>query len=239
MAISQKFEKHFVNISTGCPYGLNRQAVFRQAMFIKVDDGSMGEFLAHGYRRNGNCMYGMRCPDCSACVPIRIRPDRFVPNRIQRRVWKKNREVRIGVAPFTMSDENLALLDKFLRVRFPDGTSSAENYYSGFFITSMTNCFEIRYRIDSHLVGVAIVDGSAAWLNAVYFYFDPDLSARSPGIFNILNLIDFCRNLKKSYLYLGYYIEEIGAMCYKSAFKPYELLLDGVWREYPLQKQSE
>ncbi len=233
MAISQEFEKYFVNISTDCPYGLDNQAVFHQAMFIKVDDEAMGDFLDHGYRRNGSCMYSMRCPACSGCVPIRIRPDLFHPNRNQKRVWKKNMDVRMGVAPLTMGDENLALLDKFLRVRFPEGTSSAENYYTGFFITSMTNCFEIRYRIDDHLLGVAIVDGSSAWLNAVYFYFDPDFSARSPGTFNILSLIDFCCNRKKTYIYLGYHIEEIRAMCYKSAFKPYELLLDGVWHEYP------
>ena len=233
MAISWEFEKYFVNVSTGCPYGLNRKAVFHQAMFIKVDDESMGDFFAHGYRRNGNCMYSMRCLDCSGCVPIRICPDRFRPNRIQRRVRKKNRDVRIGIAPLTMGDENLALLDKFLRIRFPDGTAASESYYTGFFITSMTNCFEIRYRLDDRLIGVAIVDGSSFWLNAVYFYFDPDLSDRGPGIFNILNLIDFCCNRRKTYIYLGYHIEAIQAMCYKSAFKPHELLFDGNWHECP------
>ncbi len=233
MAISQEFEKYFVDISTDCPYGLNQKAVFHQAMFVTVDDESMGDFLAHGYRRNGNCMYSMHCPDCVGCVPIRIRPDHFRANRIQRRVWKKNMDIRTGVAPLTMSDENLALLDKFLRIRFPYGTASSESYYSGFFMTSMTNCFEIRYRIDDRLIGVAIVDASCQWLNAVYFYFDPDLSTRSPGIFSILNLIDFCRNRKKKYLYLGYHIEVIRAMRYKSAFKPHELLVNGKWHKYP------
>jgi len=230
MAIGQEFEQYFVDISTGCPYGLDRKAVYRQALFTSLDDRSLGDFLAHGYRRNGNCLYTMRCPDCSACVPLRLDPEAFSPNRNQRRVWKKNRDVTVGIAPLTMSRENLLLLDRFLRLRFPEGRSSAESYYSGFFITSMTHCFELRYRIGDQLLGVAIVDAAPAWLNAVYFYFDPDQARRSPGTLNILTLIDFCRSQRIGRLYLGYWIEEVDAMRYKAAFKPHEILVRGRWQ---------
>ena len=80
------------------------------------------------------------------------------------------------------------------------------------------------------LIGVAIVDGSEQWLNAVYFYFAPEESWRSPGTMNILNLINFCRHHGIGHLYLGYCIEEVQAMCYKSAFKPHELLLGDGWQ---------
>ena len=230
MTIGQDLEQYFVDISTGCPYGLEQKSVYHQAMFASLDDEAMGRFLDHGFRRNGNCLYSMRCPSCSSCVPIRIRPELFRPNRNQKRVWKKNRDVSVGVAPLTMSKENLALLDRFLHARFPDGKSTAESYYTGFFITSMTHCFEIRYRIGEELLGVAVVDGSEKWLNAVYFFFDPDQSWRSPGTLNILYLIDFCRNQRIDPLYLGYWIQEIKTMSYKSAFKPHELFVDGGWQ---------
>lgn len=128
-----------------------------------------------------------------------------------------------------MSRENIALLDKFLRTRFPDGKSSAESYYTGFFITSMTNCFEIRYRVGDELLGVAVVDGSKEWLNAVYFYFDPDQGWRSPGTLNILHLVDFCRSHRIGPLYLGYWIRGVRSMRYKSSFKPHELFFNGNW----------
>ena len=130
-----------------------------------------------------------------------------------------------------MSRENLSLLDRFLQARFPDGESTAESYYTGFFITSMTHCFEIRYRIGEQLLGVAIVDGSENWMNAVYFFFDPDQSRRSPGTLNVLYLIDFCRNHGIDPLYLGYWIDDVRAMQYKAAFKPQEIFIEGSWRE--------
>jgi len=230
MTIGQEFEQYFVDISTKCPYGLEQKSVYHQAMFASLDDTSMGQFLEHGFRRNGNCVYNMHCPSCHSCVPIRIRPEQFRPNRNQRRVWKKNRDVNVGIAPLTMSKENLALLDRFLKIRFPEGKSSADSYYTGFFITSMTHCFEIRYRVGEDLLGVAIVDSSEKWLNAVYFFFDPDQSWRSPGTLNILYLIDFCLNQRIDPLYLGYWIDEIHTMRYKSVFKPHEIFVDGGWQ---------
>ncbi|WP_456384811.1 arginyltransferase [Desulfolithobacter sp.] len=229
--IGAELERYFVDISTRCPYGLKYQAVYHQALFGPLDDATMGRFLENGFRRNGNCMYCMRCPDCKSCVPIRLDPFLFRPNRNQKRAWKKNRDVTAGVAPLTMSPENLALLDRFLQVRFPDGSSDAQSYYSGFFLTSLTRCFEIRYRIGDRLLGVAVVDASDQWLNAVYFYFDPEESRRSPGTFNILYLIDFCRSHRIPILYLGYWIEQVQAMRYKASFKPYQILRDGIWQE--------
>ncbi len=227
----EELRQYFVNVASVCPYGLPHKAVYRQAICGWLDESIMGCFLANGYRRNGNSMYDMRCPDCKKCVPIRLQPEYFKPNRSQRRVWQKNKEITVGVAPLTMSRENLNLLELFLNTRFPDGKSQAEGYYTGFFITSITRCFEIRYRLDDRLVGVSIVDGSPRWLNAVYFFFDPAFSRRSPGIYNILYLINFCRAQKIDYLYLGYLIEGVGAMEYKKHFSPHELLVDGAWQK--------
>ena len=84
-------DKYFVDVSSRCPYGMDRKAMYHQAVFGWLDDHTMGRFLEKGYRRNGNSMYNMRCPHCSLCVPIRMRPERFVPNRNQKRVLKKNR----------------------------------------------------------------------------------------------------------------------------------------------------
>ncbi|MHB1348545.1 MAG: arginyltransferase [Desulfobulbaceae bacterium] len=230
LLIDSGLEQYFVDISVDCPYGLPRTAVYHQAMFTSIGDATLGMLFAHGYRRNGNCIYAMRCPGCNACVPIRLRPAEFVANRNQRRVWKKNQDVTAGVAPLRMSKENLLLLDHHLRTRFPEGRSGAEDYYAGFFLSAISRCFEIRYRVGERLIGVAIVDGSDQWLNAVYFFFDPREGRRSPGTLNILYLIDFCRRHGIEHLYLGYNIEEVRAMRYKASFKPHELLLGGQWR---------
>lgn len=227
--IDSDLERYFVDVSVSCPYGLDQMAVYHQAMFTSIGDDTLELFFDRGYRRNGNCIYSMRCPSCRACTPIRVRPDQFQANRTQRRIWKKNREVAVGMAPLRMCDENMALLDRHLKARFPESKSSAEEYYSGFFISAISRCFEIRYRVDDRLIGVSVVDGSERWLNAVYFYFDPDEAWRSPGVMNILNLLKFCKRNRIGLLYLGYLIKGISSMSYKAAFMPHELFLNNRW----------
>jgi len=229
--IGRNLEQHFADITARCPYEMPHKAVYHQAMFGSLTDSTVGLFLENGYRRNGNCMYSMRCPQCSECVPIRLIPQQFQPNRSQQRVWRKNHDIAVGLAPVTMSDENLSLLERFLKARFPGGKADAESYYSGFFITSMTKCFEIRYRTeDNKLLGVSVIDCSDQWMNAVYFYFDPEQAGRSPGTLNILYLIDFCRRHGISSLYLGYWIKRLKGMQYKEDFLPHEILVDGGWK---------
>lgn len=224
-------EHYFMDIGVLCPYGLKKKAVYHQAQFTALPDDIFEQFLDRGYRRNGNYVYCMRCPDCADCVPIRLRPDQFRPSRSQRRNLVRNRDLTAGLSPLSMSRENLDLLEKFLEARFPESKSSAIGYYSGFFLGSLTRSFEIRYRLKDKLIGVSIIDCSSRWINAVYFYFDPDFSHRGPGTYNILYLIDFCRQHGIDMLYLGYCIGQVQAMSYKSRFNPHQLFFDGKWQE--------
>lgn len=214
-----------------CPYNFPQPAVYWQGGFLRLDPDRMGTLLANGFRRNGNYMYAMQCPACRRCVSIRLDPTRFRPNRIQRRVWRKNQDLRVQIGPLAMTPARLALLDKFLRARFRGAEDQARSYYGNFFLTTISSCFEIRYFAGKRLVGVSIVDAAPEWMNAVYFFFDPDFADRSPGVFNILYLTDFCRRNGVERLYLGFCIHDLPAMAYKGAFKPHEILKDGVWRE--------
>lgn len=230
-ALQIRFDDYFVEMAVECPYYLPHSALFYQALFAPVPERVMELFLASGYRRNGNCLYSMRCETCSACVPIRLHPQELRLNRNQRRVVQKNQDLEIELGPVQLSPENLALCQKFLSHRYPHKNNQAEGYYSGFFLTSIVSCMEIRYRLAGRLVGCAIVDVGANWMNAVYFYFDPAEAKRSLGTFNILTMAEFCRNHQLHYLYLGYYIQSVAAMNYKSRFTPHYLYLDGRWQQ--------
>ena len=228
--IREKLQQYFVHSSIECPYGLPFQAVYNQALFDTMPDFIMDVYLASGYRRNGNVIYNMHCSECKACVPIRIDPKEFKPNRNQKRVWNKNRDISVEIGPLSCSQENLALLDKFLAARFPGRDSSPLDYYTCFFLNHITNTVEFSYRVGSKLIGVAIVDLSPTWLNVVFYYFDPAEEKRSPGTFNILHLIDFCRQEKIKFIYLGYWIKDVKAMSYKAKFKPHYILYDNTWK---------
>jgi len=228
--IREELQQYFFHSSTECPYGLPFKAAYNQAFFDIMPDFIMAAYLAAGFRRNGNIIYNMHCSECSACVPIRIEPQEFKLSRNQKRAWNKNRDITVETAPLSCSDENLALLEKFLAARFPGRDSSPQDYYSGFFLNHITSTVEFRYRVGPKLIGVAIVDLSTTWLNVVFFYFDPAAEKRSPGTYNILHLIEFCRQKAIKFIYLGYWIENVKAMGYKSRFKPHYLYRDNTWK---------
>ena len=227
LRIQEELQQYFVHSSFDCPYGLPYKAIYNQALFDTMPDFIMGAYLAAGYRRNGNVIYTMHCKEC---VPIRINPCEFKANRNQKRVLKKNQDMAVTVNPLSCSEENLLLLDKFLAGRYPGRDSSALDYYSCFFINHVTTTVEFSFRVGSRLIGVAIVDLSPSWLNVVFFYFDPAEADRSPGTFNILYLIEFCRQKKIELVYLGYWIKDVNSMKYKANFKPHHIFIEGRWQ---------
>jgi arginyl-tRNA--protein-N-Asp/Glu arginylyltransferase len=228
--IREELQQYFGHFSMECPYSLPFQAVYNQALFDSMPDFIMEAYLAAGYRRNGNDIYNMHCSGCRACIPIRIKPVEFKPNRNQKRAWNRNHDITVEIKPLACSDENLALLEKFLASRYPGRDSSPLDYYSGFFLNHITNTVEFSYRLGSQLIGVAIVDISTTWLNVVFYYFDPAEGKRSPGTFNVLYLIDFCRQNGIKFIYLGYWIKDVKAMGYKANFKPHYLFRDNTWK---------
>lgn len=230
--IRDRLEKFFFEIGTKCPYDTPNVAVYRQAPLCNLPEHLFGLFLDAGYRRNGNSLYSMACRDCQQCVPIKLRPREFVPNRNQTRVLRKNSDTVVEIGPLAVSEERIELLNRFLTARYPEKNSCGREYYAGFFLNSMTDTLEFRYFWQGKPIGVGIVDCGATWLNAVYFYFDPDFANLSPGTFNILTIIDHASRCGLENLYLGYWIDGLAAMSYKDKFKPYYLLLDGIWQRH-------
>ena len=224
-------EKYFFNIPLDCPYNLPHKAIYHQAMMYKVPDQVMEGFMAAGYRRSGNCLYTMVCQTCQSCVPIRLDPQNIKLNRNQKRTRQRNQDLTWEIAPLEASPQSLALCNAFLKNRFPDKNNDAEEYYFGFFANNLTETYELRYYLADQLIGVAIIDSGCHWLNAVYFFFAPNLSRRSLGTFNILTLAEHCRQQKIKHLYLGYRINEVAAMNYKANFKPHQLLINDEWQE--------
>lgn len=227
--LKSKLEKYFIETAGPCPYGQAQTAVYRQAMLGNFPAPILEIFFASGYRRNGNWLYTMVCRNCSACVPLRLSPADFTMNRSQTRITKKNNDLKIIANPIQVTEEKLVLCNAFLRARYPGLNNSAEEYYSGFFLNTGNCAYEVEYRLAEKLIGVAIIDCGENFINAVYFYFDPTESRRSPGTFNVLHLVDFCRQKKIKTLYLGYWVKEVQAMSYKANFKPHYLLQDGDW----------
>jgi leucyl-tRNA---protein transferase len=230
-SLHSRVEHLFIDIDIGCPYGLPYVSTFHQATFAPLSERAMELFLAAGYRRNGNCLYNMSCRDCSACIPIRLHPTEFSANRNQKRALAKNRDIQKVILPLQPTKEDYALCEKFLQGRYPRENNTAVGYYRDFFFNTIVNSAQLQYRVDDRLIGAAIIDIGYNWLNAVYFYFDPEESRRSLGTYNILCLIDLCREWEIEFLYLGYFIRSVPAMNYKGNFHPHYLLVGNNWSQ--------
>ncbi len=223
-------QHNFGSVSVDCPYELPKVATFYQGSVQPPGPREMELFLSAGFRRNGNWLYSMHCADCKACVSIRQHVPSFLPDRNQKRVLKKNSDVTMELKYLTSDAENLALCEKFLRSRFPKDGNAALKYFRDFFLNSITMSYMVEYRAGGKLLGTGIIDAGSNWMNAVYFYFDPDFHRRSPGTLNILKLLEICCEENIEYLYLGYQIDEVRAMSYKKNFKPYQLLINDRWK---------
>ena len=74
-----------------------------------------------------------------------------------------------------------------------------------------------------------LIDRLDDGISAVYSFFDPAERRRSLGSWNILWLVDDCRQRGKPYVYLGYWIAESPKMAYKARFPALERLAAGRW----------
>src|SRR5579871_4008151 len=48
-----------------------------------------------GWRHFGHWLFHPKCPNCQACISLRIPVDQFEPNRSQRRAWRDQGHIRL------------------------------------------------------------------------------------------------------------------------------------------------
>ncbi len=202
--------------------------------FRKLDPALTDLSMGRGDRRVGRMLYQTSCPSCTACEPIRIPVQEFRPSRSQKRVIKRNRDVQIEVAPATFTPEKLALYNrhKLERGLTRSETLMTRQGYESWFVSSCVDTIEMLYRVDDRLVGVGIVDLGEQDTSSVYFYFDPDESRRSLGVFSVLMESAWLRKQSGRHHYLGLYVEQCRHLAYKAIYMPHERLVNGVWQRF-------
>lgn len=185
----------------------------------------------YGFRRSGQHVYRPRCSACSACVPVRLPVDAFKPNRAQRRIWKKNRDLTVQARPARYSHEHYTLYTRYLAARHSGGgmDNPSPKGYLDFLTSQWSDTVFYEFRLDERLLGVTVADCLDDGLSAVYTFFDPEHGARSLGVFAVLLLTEITRASGLPLLYLGYWVRGCRKMSYKAGYQPLEYLVDGAW----------
>jgi len=213
-----------------CSYLPDQTAALEYRGYGRLTPGQLESFLARGWRRFGMDIFRPACSGCFQCIPLRIDVAEFHPDKSQRRTLRKNAHVSMTLHPATVSREHVTLYndwhrDMTSRKGWPPQQLTPEEYARSFLIGDYPSLHEMRYRVDTQLVGIGLVDCLPRSISSVYFYHAPDWRSLSPGTFSVLCEIELARQMKLDYVYMGYLIRNCPSMAYKGSFRPHEILL--------------
>lgn len=190
-----------------------------------------------GFRRSHTIAYTPACTGCSACVPVRIRVQDFLPSRGFRRVLKANADLTGTLCDPVATVEQFHLFSRYQHDRHADSDMALMGYFE---YRSMVEDSPVRTAIaefrdeDEILRGACLVDFLDDGVSAVYSFFDTTLpDSRSLGTWMVLWLIQACGRENLPHVYLGYWIEGSQKMAYKRRFQPLEAFGPDGWVPLP------
>ncbi|ODU22643.1 MAG: arginyltransferase [Sphingomonas sp. SCN 67-18] len=242
MSAPFRFPRFFVTSPSPCPYlpGRSERKVFTELSGPHASE--LNDALGRiGFRRSQSVAYRPSCVDCSACVSVRVITGEFQPNATQRRLLKRHEDLEISSCKPWSTDEQFALLQRYLTARHPGGGMSGmdEMDYADMIEQTPVNSAVIEYRepgvgdAPGRLVGACLMDQQADGLSMIYSFFEPhDPSRPGLGNFIIMEHIARARRNGLPYVYLGYWVEGSARMQYKVRFQPMERLGPGGWLRF-------
>ncbi|WP_207458838.1 arginyltransferase [Azospirillum sp. SYSU D00513] len=220
-----------------CPYLPGR---VERKLFTRLTDPYAAEVNSTlsraGFRRSHDIVYRPVCPNCQACLPVRIPVAAFEPGRSQRRVLKRNFDLTAEEAPALATMEQYRLFSDYQSSRH--GDSDMARMTMADFAAMVeegradTSLFEARDAA-GRLLGCMLTDRLTDGFSAVYSFYDARQEQRSLGSYMILSLIDRALVEGLPYVYLGYWIEQSRKMAYKARFAPLEALGPDGWTRLP------
>ena len=165
-------------------------------------------------------------------MSVRIPTGAFSPNRRFKRVLTRNQDVTITTTLSIATNPNArALYERYVNTRHQDGDMypASQEQFDSFIVSPSESTRFFLFTVGTKLIAVTVCDELRQGLSAVYTFFDPDESKRSPGTFAILSLIAHAHQKQLPYVFLGYWVKDCRKMEYKLDFRPIELLQDKRW----------
>ncbi|GGF40951.1 putative arginyl-tRNA--protein transferase [Aliidongia dinghuensis] len=188
-----------------------------------------------GFRRSHQLAYRPACPACTACVPVRVAVNGFVPGRSIRRLEALNADLRVETVEASGTVEQYRLFTRYQLARHAESDMASMGFgdYRAMIEDSPVATVLVTLRDRTgRLVGVCLTDDLDDGASAVYSFYDPDQPKRSLGTWLVVALIERARRLGRPYVYLGYWIAGSRKMAYKTRFRPLEALSAGGWQPF-------
>ena len=194
----------------------------------RATPAEMDELWAEGWRHFGTQFFryasSWHGEQQVRVLPLRIDLHNFLPSRSQRRVLKRNADVRVEFGPAMIDAERETMFAKH-RSRFKENVpDSLSDFLSSAPSQVPCEAKECQLFVDNRLFGIGYFDVGEQAVSAVYSIFDPAESRRSPGIKLILEEIHWATEHDFRYFYLGYCYDRQSFYDYKKRFGGSEYL---------------
>lgn len=221
-----------------CPYLPGRK---ERKIFVFASDREAVELYDAlsklGFRRSQSFLYRPACKSCTACIPIRIRVGDFTCSKSQRRVLRKNSELKREIAPPRVDDELYRLFNDYLHDRHRDGEMAGMTVseFADMVESSPVRTYLVKYFVQGEsnacrrLAAACLTDVLEDGLSMLYSFFDPRIAKSSPGTFMVLDHVRIARAMSLEYLYLGYWVPNSRKMLYKSRFGQVDVYRNNRW----------
>lgn len=221
-----------------CPY-LDGQD--EQRILTELPDGPMATALFNslsqaGFRRSHRLLYLPDCPNCRACVPVRIIAAGFSPNRSLSKALRRASILRREIVPAEPTAEQYTLFRAYQDRRHTGGDMGQMSWsdYAAMVGQSSVDTRLLEARMpDGTLVGCCLFDTIRDGLSAVYSFFADPLPGVGLGSVLVHDLVQQTLSEQREYVYLGFWIEECAKMAYKIKFQPLERLTRRGWVPLP------
>ena len=229
-----------------CPYLPDQEEI----KVITPLDGSSPDIIhnalvKHGFRRSQSFVYKPACAKCDLCLSLRAVVKDYVPSKSEKRVLRAGARLRRRKVPPVLTEAQFELFQNYVGARHVGDEMSKMTHED---VRTMVEASTVRTFITEYydpeeiggaLAGWVIVDELDDGLSLVYSVFRPEDEKRSPGVYAVLDHIQYAKNLKKPYLYLGYWVPGSMKMDYKKRFTPFEIYRRGVWRRFESFEAAE
>ena len=210
---------------TGTP-GTDLHFINEEFYADAVTPAQLDLLLADGWRHFGTHFFRYSLAvynnEIRRVQPLRIRLVDFRLSKSQRRVLRKNEDLRVEIRPIEITPASDRLFHRH-KERFSHGVPGAIfDFLSTEPVTVPTNGREIAVYLDDRLVAVSYFDETQTSISGIYAIFDPDEAHRRLGIFTMLREIEYARSSGRDYYYQGYAYEGESFYDYKKRFSGLE-----------------
>ena len=198
--------------------------IFEDGNLTAAEPSLMDALWAEGWRHFGSHFfrYSLSLVEggmLQRIMPLRIDLAEFRLSKGQRRILRGNADLAVRVAPANVDEQREAMFQRH-KTRFTSNIPETLRDFMPEANPSSTpcECREIQAWERDCLIAVSYLDLGREAASSVYAIFEPEAARRSPGIFTLLQEIEFARSTGRRFLYLGYATFEPSHYDYKKRF---------------------